>query len=244
MSEHPIYRSAFVKLPENLLLPDVQKYAPIQTSSRSNLQYLLRLNNNEPFLAFGNVGKGRIYLSSVPFDNAYSNFQNQPIFVVTILNMILQSANNEQIYYSLGQQEAMLSNVENSLVSEVFRLNLEDSDFEVIPQVKFKGNQLFISTFSALKNAGNYVLKNQNETVAKLSYNFDRRESNLQSYSQSELVEQLNRQHLQGFSVLENQFISLDDNLLIAGQGMAWWKWCLLFALLFLLTEVVILRFF
>jgi hypothetical protein len=84
----------------------------------------------------------------------------------------------------------------------------------------------------------------QNEAIAKLSYNFDRRESNLENYSQSELVQLLEQQNVQGFSVLENQSISKNNNLLIENQGMALWKWCLLIALLFILTEVVILRFF
>jgi hypothetical protein len=248
LSEHPIYRSAFVKLPENLLLHEVQKHFPIQTSVRSNLQYLLRLDNNTPFLAFGNVGKGRIYLSTVPFDNAFSNFQNQPIFVVSILNMILQSANNEELYHLLTQQEAMISNVgtlhATPLHTTPLYLKSENSDFEIIPQIRFRGNQLFINTFSSLKDAGNYTLETRNELIAGLSYNFDRRESNLQSYSQSELEKLIEQHQLNGFSVLKGNFVSVDNNLLAIDTRISWWKWCLLLALVFLLAEVCVLRFF
>ncbi|MCL2683397.1 MAG: BatA and WFA domain-containing protein [Bacteroidales bacterium] len=242
LAQHPIYRSAFVKLPETMLLPEIQKRFPIQTSSRSNLQYLLRLNTNEPFLAFGNVGKGRVYLSSVPFDNAFSNFQNQPIFVVTILNMILQSANNEQIYHLLSQQDATIHNVGAGSARPPLYLNSENSNFEIIPQIRFKGNQLFITTFSSLKHAGNYMLRTANEPIAKLSYNFDRRESNLSTYSQSELERLIAQHHLSGFSVLKDNFISVDNTLLAIDTKIAWWKWCLLLALIFLLAEVLILR--
>jgi len=243
LSEHPIFKSAFVKLPENLLLPEIQKYFPVQVSSRSNLQYLLRLNNNDPFLAFGNVGKGRAYLSAVPFDNNFSNFQNQPIFVVSMLNMILQSANNEELYHLLGQNEAVVHHVGAIHASPLY-LQSENSDFEIIPQIRFKGNQLFINTFSSLKEAGNHMIRTKNETIAKLSYNFDRKESNLQSYSQSELEKLVEQHHLSGFFVLKNNFISMNGNLLAVDSRISWWKWCLLLALLFLLTEVCILRFF
>jgi hypothetical protein len=242
LSEHSIFRSAFVKLPEAMLLPEVNKRFPIQISTRSTAQYLLRLNNDEPFLAFGNVGKGRIYLSSVPFNNDFSNFQNQPIFVVTVLNMLVQSVNNEHIYNILNQQEAVVSNVKNVPVSEIFYLKLQDSDFEVIPQVKFSGNQLFIDTYSTLKQAGNYSLQTPNDTVAELSYNFDRRESDLQSYSPSELNQILKDHGLEGFAILEDQFISSDNPILLAEEGVFWWKWCLLLALLFVLAEICVLR--
>jgi hypothetical protein len=246
LSGHPIYRSAFVKLPENLLLPEVQRYFPIRISARSNLQFLLRLNNNDPFLAFGNVGKGRIYLSAVPFDNSFSNFQNQPLFVVSIINMILQSANNEALYHLLNQQDATIHNVgamrATPLHTSPLYLQSENADFEIIPQVSFRGNQMFINTFSALKNAGNYVLRTRTEPIAKLSYNFDRKESNLQTYSQSELEKLIDQHHLSGFSVLKGNVISVDGNLLAIDTRISWWKWCLLLALLFILTELVILR--
>jgi hypothetical protein len=247
LSEHPIYRSAFVKLPENLLLPEVQRYFPIQVSTRSNLQSLLRLNNNDPFLSFGNVGKGRVYLSAVPLDNSFSNFQNQPLFVVSILNMILQSANNEALYHLLSQQDATISNVRAQnfvpLHASPLYLQSENSDFEIIPQVTFRGNQMFINTFSALKEAGNYVLRTRTEQIAKLSYNFDRRESNLQTYSSSELEKLIEQHRLNGFSIFKNNVISMDGNLLAINTRFVWWKWCLLLALLFILVEVAILRF-
>ena len=250
LSEHPIYRSAFVRLPENLLLPEVQKYFPIQISSRSNLQPLLRLNNNDLFLGFGNVGNGRVYLSAVPFNNTFSNFQNQPLFVVTLLNMILQSANNEALYHLLSQQEATITNV-GAVHAPPLYLQTADSDFEIIPQVRFRGNQLFINTFSSLRNAGNYILTRtggarpaQVEPIAKLSYNYDRKESNLQSYTPSDLERQIEQHRLSGFSILGNTFIAMDDSLLTIHSRVAWWKWCLVFALLFLLLEAAILRFF
>ncbi|MCL2416593.1 MAG: BatA and WFA domain-containing protein [Bacteroidales bacterium] len=243
LSDHPIYRSAFVRIPENLLLPEVQKYFPIQVSARSNLQHLLRLSNRDPFLSFGNVGKGRVYLSAVPFDNAFSNFQNQPLFVVSVLNMILQSASNEQIYNLLTQQEAIIHNVGAGHAPPLF-LQSENSDFEMIPQVTFRGNQLFINTFSSLRDAGNYILRTRNEVVAKLSYNFDRRESDLRSYSRSELEHLLGQHHLSGFSVLGDNFVSVDGTLFAVSTRIPWWKWCLLFALLFLLAEAFILRLF
>jgi hypothetical protein len=243
LSDHPIYRTAFVRVPENMLLPEVQKYFPIQVSARSNLQSLLRLSTGQPFLAFGNVGQGRVYLSAVPFDNAFSNFQNQPLFVVSVLNMILQSASNEQIYHLLTQQEAVIHNVGVGHAPPLF-LNSESSDFEIIPQVRFRGNQLFINTFSSLTEAGNYVLRTRNELVAKLSYNFDRRESDLRTYSQSELEHLLRQHHLSGFSVLRDNFVSVDGTLFALDNRMPWWKWSLIIALLFLLAEALILRLF
>jgi hypothetical protein len=170
--------------------------------------------------------------------------------------MILQSANNDVIYHLLNTQEATIYNVgalristsnndrTTPLHTTPLYLKSENTDFEIIPQIKFKGNQLFISTFSSLKEAGNYVLKTKNEPIAKLSYNFDRRESDLQSYSQSELERLIERQNLSGFSVLKDNFISMDNSLLAIDTKIAWWKWCLLLALIFLLAEVFILRLF
>jgi len=157
--------------------------------------------------------------------------------------MILQSASNEQIYHLLAQQEAVIHNVGAGHAPPLF-LNSESSDFEIIPQVRFRGNQLFINTFSSLTEAGNYVLRTRNELVAKLSYNFDRRESDLRTYSQSELEHLLQQHHLSGFSVLRDNFVSVDGTLFALDNRMPWWKWALLLALLFLLAEALILRIF
>jgi hypothetical protein len=88
------------------------------------------------------------------------------------------------------------------------------------------------------------VIRTRTEPIAKLSYNFDRRESNLQCYSQPELERLIAQHHLSGFSVLKNNFISMDNSLLAIDKRISWWKWCLLLALIFLLLEVVILRLF
>lgn len=244
-SEHPIFRSAFIKLPENLLLPKVQKYFPIQTTSHSSVQTLLQLNTGTPFLAFANSGKGRIYLSSVPFDETYSDFQSQPVFVVAILNMILQSAGNNQLYNLINRQEATISNVEHPNPGEIFYLKTEEDDFEIIPKITFQGKEVICQTTEmSLKNEGNYVLQTKNKVVAKLSYNFDRLESNLQCYSQNELEQLLEQEELNGFSVFNNKAIVLDNKLFVAEFGFPLWKVCLLLALIFLLTEALILRFF
>jgi hypothetical protein len=89
-------------------------------------------------------------------------------------------------------------------------------------------------------DAGWYRLGfNADTTLAEFAFNFDRRESDLRYRSGDALAANLP----QNFQVLdesvEANFTQVVDE---QNQGVVLWRWCIIFALLFLALEVLFLR--
>ncbi|MES2397071.1 MAG: BatA and WFA domain-containing protein, partial [Bacteroidota bacterium] len=75
--EHDIYKDVFDKKTfsaTNLNLPIVSKHYRISKTTKSNEEYLLRLQNDDVFLSKYDVDKGKLYLSSVSLQPDFSNF--------------------------------------------------------------------------------------------------------------------------------------------------------------------------
>lgn len=92
-----------------------------------------------------------------------------------------------------------------------------------------------------IQSQKNYRLKAGDNLLRYLSFNYDRRESLLESYSKSE-IEQLTAEKENLFT-FESGNISFEQQLERLRGGKQLWRLFLLIALLFLATEVVLLRF-
>jgi len=75
-----------------------------------------------------------------------------------------------------------------------------------------------------------------------LSFNFNRRESDLNCYDATALGEQLNRNNFSNIDILNSSEQSITNTLAELDQGKKLWKLCLILALLFLAAEVALLR--
>ena len=91
-----------------------------------------------------------------------------------------------------------------------------------------------------VSDAGYYQLYlNPGETLEEYAFNYNRRESDLSYFSPTELGDYVGS----GMNVIEVQ----DKAVLTAtieerSQGLVLWRWCLIFALVFLAIEVLLLR--
>ncbi|MGZ4076963.1 MAG: hypothetical protein ACXVDW_05375, partial [Bacteroidia bacterium] len=91
--------------------------------------------------------------------------------------------------------------------------------------------------------ADNYNIYADKDLVMGVSFNFNRKESDLTCYNSDQLKEQLKSSGLININVLEVNSKSLTSSLSEAEQGKKLWKLCLLLTLVFLAFEVLLLRF-
>jgi hypothetical protein len=244
--EHYIYANVFEKKSTNIDLPVVLGHYRINKSSRSGEHYLMRMQNGDNFLAQYDHKKGKVYLSSVPLDPAFSNLTRHALFVPTLYNMAVYSQQVKPLFYTLGRDEVIEQN--NTVVSgeNVFHIRSSDPSakgFDIIPEHKVNNNSTAIFVHSQLSNAGNYVLQLGDSLLTGISFNFDRKESDLSCYAPAELLKQKEALGLFNFSLIETGIRSLTDSLTEIDQGKKLWKWCIILALLFLAVEIALLRF-
>ena len=90
-----------------------------------------------------------------------------------------------------------------------------------------------------VKTAGVYDLfMDESEPLSAIAYNYDRRESVLDYYALPELKAKYNAPNI---SFIEGNNVTLDVQQI--DKGIPLWKWCLALALLCLLVEMLLLRF-
>lgn len=112
-------------------------------------------------------------------------------------------------------------------------MTLKDSTTQFIPLQQTKANFVQITTTDSPEKAGNYTIEKENEILGTISYNYNRSESHL-NY--------LNPKDWEGATVHES-VAELFKSINEANSVNSYWKWFVIFALVFLLFEMLILKF-
>ena len=221
--ENPLYKNVFEKEIINFQYPIVNSFFNLNSS----VQKVLSFEDSKPFL----LRKNHIYTSTAAINLQNSNFQNSPLIVPTFYNMAKQSLALPKLYYEIGEQN--LYSISISLKQDEI-LKISDSLNTFIPLQQTKKNQVNIATENNPSNAGNYSITKDDIVIDKVSYNFDRQESIL-TYSNPNNWDNTN---------LYNNVGDLFDNIALDNKINSFWKWFVILALLFLLIELVILKFY
>ena len=240
---HPIYSDVFDEIPENIDLPFVTKNFQIEVTSQMVQDKLLTMQNGGIFLNVFPFGRGKVYLFAVPFKVSFSSFPKHAIFVPTLYKIAVSSNIEENLYQVLGKKEMIKIRQNNLGPDQVLTITNREGDFEIIPELRHVGNGLEIYTHNEVKKAGNYFLESQGESIKGLSFNYDRLESEMTFYTNSELENYLAERKITGVQLLgvgNKPFVQTLSDL---SQGVQLWKYFVFAALGFLLAEVILLRF-
>jgi outer membrane scaffolding protein for murein synthesis (MipA/OmpV family) len=207
---------------------------------------LLQFRNNQPFLSQFNSQQGKTYLVASPLDTKYSNFPKHALFVPVLYKIAALSKSQERLSYTFQEPDIAVE-VNSSGAEQVYKLKKEN--FEVIPSQRKSGNQLIFelpqpgqTTGSEMPQSGYYELTLDNKTERILAFNYDKKESDMKNYSPQELQKIFgNKKNVQVYNSVKDGDFAEDFKAKNVGQSL--WKYCLLAALFFLLTEIALIRF-
>jgi hypothetical protein len=235
------FRGAFSKLPKNADLPKVDKYARLQANAGSRGYAVISLSNSDAYIWQTPFGEGRLYIQASPLQPMFTNFPKHALFVPLFLNLIQGSGNvsrtnyisgnNEDFYFASGSNWAGDKNVR-------FVPNTAQSSSWVMP-TKVTNKGVAVNLFSESQPIGIYNLTGQmsNQLIAKVAFNYSRKESNPETYNMAELgiilpMANINSQQVELVAYkLKTQY-----------SNVPLWRLFLLFAILFLLSEILIIR--
>lgn len=241
--DHHIYKDVFDKKTfsaTNLDLPKVTEYYQISKTTRSNEEYLLKLQNGNVFLSKYNVDKGKLYISAVPLSSG-SNFSKHAIFVPTLYKIGMYSQNTQPLFYIIGKDQTI--ETKNVLTGEsVYHIRGVNTNFDIIPEHKIVDAKTDIFFHNQITEAGNYNLYANKTPVTGLSFNFNRKESDLSHFAEDELKQEIDKYNYLNINVLNLTEKNITESLTEIDQGKKLWKLCLILALLFLVMEVLLLR--
>jgi hypothetical protein len=206
---------------------------------------LLQFRNNQPFLSQFSSQQGKTYLVATPLDTKYSNFPKHALFVPILYKIAALSKSQERLSYTF-QEPSIAVEVNNAASEQVYKLKKEN--FEVIPSQRKTGNQLIFelpqpgqTTGSEVPESGYYELTLDDKSERILAFNYDKQESDMKTYSPQELQKLFgNKKNVQVYNSVKDGDFAEDFKAKNVGQNL--WKYCLMAALFFLLTEIALIR--
>ncbi|WP_299437220.1 BatA and WFA domain-containing protein [uncultured Aquimarina sp.] len=218
---HPLYRGVFDKKVTNFQYPKVNSY--YQTGASNNV---LSFEDSTPFLYKTNAA----YIFTAAINNENSNFKNSPLIVPTLYNIGKQSLKLSDISYTIGQTNTY--DVPISLGQDGI-LSLESSEESIVPLQQSFATKVRITTDEVPSKAGIYALKDKEKLIHNVSYNYNTSESDLQYYNLSTTAEY----------EVSDSVITLFEQIKEETSIHELWKWFIIFALIFLLIEILLLKY-
>jgi hypothetical protein len=142
-----------------------------------------------------------------------------------------QSLKLPQLYYTVGKENTVDINTKLSQ-DDILTLNADDR--AVIPLQQSYANKVELITNEYPNKAGIFEVKNKDVLLKNLSYNFNRNESDLTYFDLSSI---------QNVTVDNAVNLTLQDIKSTTNVNELW-KWFVIFALVFLIVEMLILKYF
>jgi hypothetical protein len=233
-----IFNDVFINKNSNLKLPSTTGNFGA-TRNRAE-EVLLRYRDGGSYISKYVYEGGNLFLSAAPLNKEVNSLvQNGEVFVPLLYKMALATGKDTRIAYVIGKDDVLES--DNKITGSEIVYKLKGSAEEFIPGQKALGNKVILNINNQIKTAGFYNLfLDDSETLYKFAFNYDRRESQLAYFSEAELKEKGGQ-----FVDIIEASANADFKELIGerSRGIILWKWCLIAALLFLLAEVLLLRF-
>lgn len=247
--DDPVFRNVFEKtpasgdgLPPNTELPKVRKHLSILPSGTSLTRPLIVMVNGKPMLSVTSSGKGQVYQFAVPFNPAFSSFQQQALFVPVLYNIALMSRPPLSLCQVIGQNTPVSVQGRQAGEDDVYRIKVVGGEREFIPEHRREGQVMNIFVNGQVTEAGNYSILMKDREVAGLAFNYNRNESDPECLDKGGIEEVIDENKLSGFTILEAKQQPLDRVISQMSFGIRLWKYFIWAALLFLLAEVLLIR--
>lgn len=241
--EHRLYDGVFEKKTDDMSALKVFKYYVTKKDANTVSESLITLANGDDFLTVTPLGKGRVYAFATALKTSHTDFVKQAMFVPTLYNMALYSVPAPKLYYTISSTDdiALLTTFSGKEI--VAKLVSADNDFEIIPEITTRANKSFMNTYGQIKQSGNYVLKLDDKVVESFSFNHNRNESEMEFCSNNDIKSNIKGFKLNNYKLIDNPEIPIDKYLTQESNAIHLWKIFVVLALLMLLFEIALLRF-
>lgn len=226
--QHEFFNDIIVDLPPHADLPQVRRHVRLVSSPHSVT--LLHLANGDPLLAMQTLGKGRVYDFASTLDPEWSNLADNPIIVPLLLKMALTGGGIGRLSYIIGEDKSIVFNRLPVTGLESLSLVNEDGSFRMSPAYELRNNRVTVFFQNEIPEAGFYELSVADSVWQLMAWNDSRLESEMRYVSDAEIERQIKAAGIEVSSTAATQKSTL-------------WRWLVLLALIAVLGEISVLRF-
>lgn len=239
---HELYQDVFKKHEDDADLPVIKGFTVFNDRMENAGTDVLTFRNGKSALTGSAFGLGTVYLFAFPLNAKNYGFVRHILFVPTVYNMVLNSGSQQKYSYSFDQNDPVFMN-QNSQQSEIKIINHQTRD-EFITSTRMLGSgrqQLILDELPL--NAGHFLVRDGDQITQSVSFNFSRKESDADFYTDKELQKMMQSGNFKQFHLVESLDTGLNDALQDYSNGKQFWKYFIVLAILFLMCEMAIIRF-
>ncbi|MES2565389.1 MAG: BatA domain-containing protein [Bacteroidota bacterium] len=255
--EQGLYEGVFSKIDQRMDLPKVFGHFEFSKTTNSNSQELVLLQNGRFLISLNPLGTGKIYLFSIPSDEESSNLLKHAIFVPTLIKMAILSLKPSPVYFKTAVNEAIVLNTGSDFSDKPLHIiknddvkNSENSftkssrKLDIIPEHRVVNNANTLFTQNQISEAGHYTVMENQVPLKDLAFNYNRKESDMNFMTNEDLQKMVDEMTLKNVIIISPGEKSLTNMLQEVNDGKKLWKVFLILALIFLLSEILIIRLF
>lgn len=229
--ENPFFKNVFSKKNTNFQYPSVQTYFPSRFKGKSNL---ISLQNTTGFIQMIPYEQSSLYWIASPLSSPYSNFTSSPLVVPTFYNFGKYSSQHTNLYYTIDQPNTI--DIQTQLKKDEI-LTIQNNQGSFIPLQQTFYNKVSLYTKEQPLQAGFYHILKDQDTISTIAFNNPKQESILQFLDPTTLQDQKN---ITIAKSSKDFFREINKK-----NKVHWlWKWFLTLAIVSLLLEILILKFF
>jgi len=224
-----------------LNVPELFYYYEIAMSNQSSGFSILQTRTGNPLLVENRVGSGKMIYSAIGSDPGWSNFPVKPFFAPLFyrtLDYLVQGEDATLQVHELGSP--FLAELNENSES----IQLVKDDEIILPEVQqtFQGARV---TYHATEwEPGWLTLQSNNQTIL-FSVNQNAMESILGSLNEDQLTESISTLFSNVYVVEDGvDNAQLENELELASFGREIWYWFVLIAIILLLLELLVSRYF
>jgi len=240
--DHPLYRDVFKKQENDADLPVIKGSVVFADQMQKAETMLLKFRNGKSALNTHAFGEGTVYTFAFPLDKKNFNFISHVIFVPTVYNMVLNSGEPQKYAYSIDDDEPVILNQsQNPGELKITNLRTKDVFLTSLRTLGSGKKQLLLDELP--KQAGHYLIQDGTQTIQSISYNYSRKESILEFYSEEDLQKLIKTPEFKQFQVIGSANLKFSEAIQDLNNGKQLWKYFIVLAIFFLFCEMAVIRF-
>ncbi len=224
------FKNVFQKQISNFQYPYTNLCYTTKINQGNNL---LLFEDQKAFITRRTIYNSNIYWISSPLLQEITNFINSPLIIPVFYNFSLNNLTKEGLYFEIGNDNVfeVSASLKNNEV-----LHLVNDELDFIPRQEQRPDKVIIRTKNKPTREGIYQIKDQDQILKNVAYNYSNSESVLEYASVKEIAK--NNDHLLVYNDLNPALQQINEQ----NKTKDLWQLFLIFALIFLIIEILLQR--
>ena len=239
--QHAFFSDMILDMPQHPDLPKVKQHVRLRSNGIPTP--LLTLKNGDPLLLSETVGKGQTFVMATALNPEWSNFADNALFVPMMVKAAFVGGKMGRLSYTIGTDKMLVLNDMSLEGDHKILFTNEDRSFELMPASDVRNGKVYLYLNDNLPAAGFYDLL-VNDTINRVTaWNESRVESKMVFADRDKIEPQFKKAGFNVAAVLDTTDFATADLVEAMAHQSSQWKLFALIALLALLGEIAVLRF-